>query len=213
MKTTVLFLLLLFSSWIRRDENEKKVFSVGNFSFEFPANYKKKAKKYKDAEFAWIEQEHILFSCDYGYYPSPVLSSPQEFFEQDKWKWNSLAKLNVLSTEKNVTDLLKKIKLLKSVTTDSIEYTNIYLFNNDTLKYPIKLPKEIRDNYFEMDTLEGVFYKRIKGIDFVQFYAKELNNYNPALKANKTLTITIEKLNKREIERVWTILNSCKYTP
>lgn len=190
--------------------DSSKHIEIGDFTLQFPNNYKLIKEKGIDSYVGKVSNGKIDFQFDYGYYSNSLEESIFEYLSEDIWSWNALGQHGLLPSGTDLSAIAKEIKLIYSKTEDSIKYTNLYQFKGDTLTYELTIPKELRETKFAIDTVENVVYKFVRKRNYVGLYAKNLGTYNKSINSHLALSIEASDLSEEETEKAFKILRSCK---
>lgn len=202
--------LLVYSCGSERKSNAaNNEIKIGEYAFQFPQDFKLIKEKGIDSHVGRVSNENVDFHFDYGYYSNSLDKSIDEYLSEDVWKWNALGSNNLLP-EGDVTGKTKEMKLIDYITSDSIKYTLLFLYESDTIKYDLNIPDEMRNTKIEIDTVDHVVYKFVRKEDYVGLYAKNLKSFNNSINSYKALSITANKLSHEETEKCYEILRSCK---
>lgn len=183
--------------------------TIREYEFRFPKGFELIREKGLDSYVGKITNGNILFRFDFGYYSDPLDQPVSEYLAQDTWKWAALAKHHLLPTG-DATGMSKEVKLIGSVTKDSIHYTNWYAFRGARLDYTLTVPETIAQTKITTDTVGTIVYKFVRRRDYVGLYAKDLSKLNTSINAFPALSITANGLSKQEAKMVYQILQSCK---
>jgi hypothetical protein len=204
-------ILILFSILFLCNETYENLntIRIGEFTFQFPNDFKLINEQGIDSYVGKVSNGKIRFQFDYGYYSDSFDPTIEEYLNEDVWKWNALGKLSFIRSETDISKITKEIILLKSITKDSINFTNYYKYGTNTLSYEIIIPEEIRSKKITIDTIDNVIIKIVKGKDNIGLYAKNLKNYSKSMKASKALSIFASNLNRKDVVKALKILKTC----
>ena len=189
--------------------NSKNEIEVGEYSFQFPDDFKLIKETGIDSYVGKVSNGLIEFRFDYGYYSNKLDKSINEYLSEDVWKWNALGK-NDLLPEGDIKGYTDNTHLIKYETVDSINYRLFFLYEKDTIEYELVIPEDIRETKIEIDTVDNVVYKLVRSPDYIGLYAKNLKGYSKSINSYKALSITASKLNNKQTEIALEILQSCK---
>lgn len=208
--TAFIVLLLTMTSCHSPVTNETtKEITIGEYEFRFPKGFELIREKGIDSDVGKITNGKIDFRFDYGYYSDPLDQPVSEYLAQDTWKWAVLTQHHLLPTG-DVTGMSKEVKLIGSVTKDSIHYMNRYVFRKDTLDFKLTVPETIVPTTIEADTIGMFTYKFVRRSDYAGLYVKNLSKLNTSINAFPALSITANGLSKQEAGIAYQILQSCK---
>ncbi|WP_343631678.1 hypothetical protein [Fluviicola sp.] len=213
IKTTLQIALLtavLFSctSGDETRENQHKL-EIGDYTFSFPKEYKLVKEQGMDSDVGRITNGKISFHFDFGYYSNSLDQSLDEFLSEEVWKWNALGTNHLLSTG-NITEATKDMRLIRYQTTDSVHYRLFFLHKSDTIHYDLEIPADMRKVKITTDTIDQIYYKFVRSETYAGLYAKDLKSYSKSINSYKSLSILADKLNSREVEECFKILQTCK---
>lgn len=185
-----------------------KEIAVGDYIFKFPKDFKLIKEKGLDSDVGKISNGKIKFEFDFGYYSNSFEKSLQEYFNFEVWKTNALT---IRYPKLSMDELLKKeIKLIKSETFDSVNYTLFFLHKKDTILYNIVIPEEIRAAKIELDTIDNLVCKLIQTDEYVGLYLKNLNEFKESINSYLALSIRADGLNSKERKVALKILRTYK---
>ena len=182
---------------------------VGEYSFQFPNDFDLIKGKGIDSYVGKISNGKIDFLFDYGYYSISLDKSVDEYLSRDVWKLTALGRNNLLP-HGDITGLVDKIELISYYSSDSVNYTLIFLYESDTIQCSVKIPEELQKLKIEIDTIDNIRYKFVRSYYYVGMNAKNLMSFNKSINSYKSLSIITTKLSPDETKKCYEILRTCK---
>jgi hypothetical protein len=226
MKKELVFLIVLFISGCNKTATDStyqwKTIEVGDYLINFPPDFELIKDKGVDSYVGRIKGDSMYFGFDFGYYSDDFIEAPQEYLEDGCWKHIIPYQFMQAGCTYDLTNTpqINVLKISPATMEDSIlgkgcDYVANCKYENIDFKYAVYIPKNIKENNFELDTVENYLRKIVlsknsqKGTTGI--YIKDLNSFNKTLNNYKALSIATSNITPRQQELALKIFESVRH--
>ncbi|MEE1947080.1 hypothetical protein VRU48_18285 [Pedobacter sp. KR3-3] len=212
---SLLFLLSCSQQSKNINKELKNTIEIGDYSFDFPANFKLVKEQGVDSYVGRIEDNNNRFEFDFGLYTSTLTESPEEYLKEGYWRFDlseRFMKPNI-TYDKNNEPKVEVLSIRQANRKDSLigkgcDYIAHCQHEKITFDFPIYLPAETKAYYFKTDTIDGIYQKVVYAKDpkkgITGMYLAKLGN-------KRALSLVAHHLSCKEQEMVLKIFSTAKY--
>ncbi|WP_199138784.1 hypothetical protein [Pedobacter sp. ASV12] len=207
-----LFLGVGQSDQIRNDKRAN-IIEIGDYSFDFPTDFKLVKEQGVDSYVGRIEGNTYSFEFDFGLYTSTLIESPDEYLKDGDWRFElpeRFIRPNI--TYKNNEPKVEVLSIRQANQRDSLigkgcDYIARCRHKKNIFNFPIYLPKDTKAHYFKTDTLNKIYRKIV--------YAKDPKKgitgiYLSRLNSKRSLSLVAHHLSHKEQEMALRIFSTVK---
>src|SRR5688572_20663442 len=214
----VLFSFLLGCS----DKTKPKTITIGDYSFDFPADFKLIKEKGIDSYVGKIKGDSMWLGFDYGYYSDPLVESSQEYLEKKFWISDGGIQFmkEGITYDNNNYPKVELLSLRPTTLSDTIKFNGadfIATCKHDSLifDYPVKLPDKTKEHFIHVDTIQNHMRKIIIAKDpkngLTGIYLKDLKGFNESINSYLALSMATSDLTKQQQDSVLKIFSSVRF--
>ena len=219
---TIILALLALSC---NNRNQNGTIAIGEYTFQFPKDFQLEEGKGIDSYVGKIKGDKLWLGFDYGYYSNLIVETPQEYLLKGHWKIDAFSSFVKPKGTYNA-GTTREIELISTkqiaTHTDSIKFRGADLIAlctlvSDTFEYGIKLPTEIKEHTFLVDTFSGCYRKIViankpeKGMTGI--YIKDLNGFNKSINSFLALSMATSQITKQQQDSIVKIFLNVRVAP
>jgi hypothetical protein len=195
-------------------KNQRGKITIGEYTFNFPNDFELLEGKGIDSYAGKIKGDSLWLGFDYGYYSNLIVETPQEYLETGFWKMDAYicfvkAENSFMPERTRQIDLLysKPIKTKADSTRfEGADLIAVCKLDSMSFEYGLKLPDEIKEHDFIVDTVNG-HYRKIVIAKNPQngntgMFIKNLNGFNESMNAYSALSIGTSRLTKNQQDSI-----------
>lgn len=194
----LLFIAVVSSSCTKKDS--WKTIEIGDYLFDFPADFELKKERGIDSYVGKINGDSISFGFDFGYFSDDFGETEEEFIENKNWRYDAAYQFMKpgITYDNNNSPKIEVIGTRKVIDSDSmlkkgIDYIGYCKYDTLTFIHPITIPDEIKKWDFKIDTINNLYRRMVLPKDsvkgFVGVYLHEVNGFDES--KNNYLSISI----------------------
>lgn len=221
---TILVTTLQFSCGkIENNSHEKwKTIEVGDYLFDFPANFDLVTEKAIDSYIGKIKGDSILFLSDFGYYSNDFEQTSQEYLDNGFWRDELSYRFMKEGITYNQSNLPKVdvISIRPATIRDSIigkgcDFVAKCKHYKIEFDFAIYIPNEIKQMNYSIDTVDNQYRKIVWAKDPKQgttgIYLRDLNGFNESINSYLALSMATSNLTNKQQEIVLKILKTGRH--
>lgn len=218
---TIIVTLFLFGcgQTEKQFDGQWKTIEVGDYLFDFPADFKLITEKGMDSYVGKIKGDSICFDFDFGYYSSDFEQTPQEYLDNGFWQnglSNRFLKEGITYDQTNtpVVDVIsvRPATLQDSTIGKGCDYVAKCKHNKTEFDFAIFIPTEIKETNYSIDTVDKHYRKIVWAKDPKKgptgIYLRGLNSFNESINSYLALSMVTESLTIKQQELVLRIFKT-----
>jgi hypothetical protein len=210
---TFFVLIILFGcgQTEKKSEEQWKTIEVGDYLFDFPADYELVKEKGIDSYVGKIQGDSMWFGFDFGYYSNDFEKTTQEYLDEGHWQLTlpyQFMKDGVTYDQTNIP----KVKVLNirpatskdSVTGKGCDYIAKCKHDKTEFDFAVYIPNNIKQMNYSIDTVDNQYRKIVWAKDpqkgTTGIYIRDLNSFNESINSNLALSMATSKLTIQQQE-------------
>ncbi len=220
---TILTTILLFgcAQTENKSDGQWKTFEIGDYLFDFPADYELVTEKGIDSYIGKIKGDSMWFGFNFGYYSTDFEQTSQEYLESGFWRMELPYRFmkEGITYDKTNTPKVDVISIRPSTIQDSIgkgcDYIAHCKHDNTEFEYPVYIPNEIKQTNYLIDTVNNQYRKIVWAKDpkkgTTGIYLRNLNGFNESRNSYLALSMATSKLTSKQQETALKIFKTGRH--
>lgn len=182
---------------------------IGSYQFRVPSNFELIEERGIDSYVGKIQGDSLQLAFDFGYYSSSLAKTPEEFLEEENWRWEAAYQFmesGVTYDNNNYPKIetvdIRPVSKDDSIVERGVDYIAICTYNDSTFEYPIFLPEETEEVTFHLDTIDNcarrivVAHDPKKGVTGINL--RDLNGFNKSMNSYLSLSLSTSNLTESQ---------------
>jgi hypothetical protein len=203
-------------------KNSSKTIEIGDYLFEFPQDFKLIEEQGIDSYVGKVQGDSLSFGFDFGDYSSDFGETAEEYVKEGFWKHQAQTRFMKVGVEYKSEDLpkievlrIRKVNTEKTGLKNEADYIADCKHDTTIFEFPIKLPDDINERTFKIDTIEGLYRKIVLPIDITKgatgIYLRKLKGFDKSRNSYLALSMTARPITKKQQDLVLSILLSGRH--
>lgn len=215
MKQLLTILVMIFLFACGRTENKSdeqwKTIEVGDYLFDFPADFKLVTEKGIDSYVGKIKGDSIWFGFDFGYYSNDFEQTPQEYLDEGHWRLSlpyQFMKEGITYDQTNTPKVdiisIRPATLHDSTIGKGCDYVAKCKHDKTEFDFAVYIPTEIKEMNYSIDTVDNHYRKIVWAKDpkkgTTGIYLRDLNGFNESINSFLALSMATNNLTSKQQE-------------
>jgi hypothetical protein len=204
------------------DKTKDNAISIGDYSFNFPNNFKLVKEQGIDSYVGHIKGDNVSLDFDYGNYSNRLVQSTQEYLDEEIWLLDAATQFMKVGVTYDINNFPKVevISSRRATLADKRKFARadvIAICKHDSLifDFPIKLPEEIKEHIVKIDTIQDHFRKIVIAKDpkkgLTGIYLKRINSPHDSTANYSALSIATGNLTKMQQDLIVKIFSTARF--
>ena len=206
----------------KKSDGQWKTIEVGDYLFDFPADFELISGKGIDSYVGKIKGDSMWFGFDFGYYSDDFEQTQQEYLESGFWR-NELSfrfmKPGITYDRTNMPKVdvldIRKATAQDSTLGKRFDYVAKCKYDQTEFNFAIHIPKEIKQTNYKIDTVNNQYRKVIWSKNPKEgttgIYIRDLDSFNKSINGYLALSMATGNLSIKQQEIALNIFKTVRH--
>lgn len=195
----------------KKSDGEWKTIEVGDYLFDFPADFELVTGNGIDSYVGKIEGDSMWFGFDFGHYSDDFEQTPQEYLDKGYWRHtlpHQFMKVGITYDQTNMPKVdvinIRPATIQDSTIGKGCDYVAKCKHDTTEFDFAVYIPDEIKQLNFSIDTVDNQYRKIVLAKDPLNgttgIYIRDLNGFNESINGYLALSMATSNLTSKQQE-------------